>query len=365
MLRQAYRSHAGNLQELLTPLELGRLQATHESYLALRTRLPSDQALNTYYANIHRDWEWGNDENERSANLVTDTINASGNHGTILVLGAGAGRLAYDLHTRLNSELTVALDFNPMLLLLAQRLMRGATIKLHEFPIAPVTIEDCARLGTLAAPAPVGDRFECVLGDALRPPFSAGSFNIVITPWLVDILPTDLGRTAAEVNRLLKPDGQWICFGSLSFAHDRKSKCYSLEESLAVIAQSGFKSLDSRQDEIPYMRSPYSRHARQEKVVTITATKNENAARRQRHTALPDWLVTGNDPVPQSQSFQVQALSTRIHAFIMSMIDGKRSLRDMALLMEQQRLMPQEEAQQAIRSFLIKMHEDSQKPAGH
>ncbi len=344
---------------------MDRLQAAHESYLALRTRLPSDQALNTYYANIHRDWEWGSDENERSANLVTEAINTNHHHGTTLVLGAGAGRLAYDLHTRLNSELTVALDFNPMLLLLAQRLMRGETIELHEFPIAPVTIADSARLGTLAAPAPVGDRFEWVLGDALRPPFSAGSFDIVITPWLVDILPTDLERTAAEVNRLLKPDGQWICFGSLSFARDRQSRCYSLEESLAVIRQSGFQSAESRQDEIPYMRSPHSRHARQEKVMTISATKSENVAHRQRHTALPDWLVTGNDPVPQNQSFQAQAMSTRIHAFIMSMIDGKRSLRDMALWMEQQRLMPQKEAEQAIRSFLIKMYEESQKHTGH
>ena len=45
----------------------------------------------------------------------------------------------------------------------------------------------------------------------------------------------------------------------------------------------------------------------------------------------------------------------------MSLIDGKRSLKDMAQLMEQQKLMTASEAEAAIRSFLIKMYEDSQR----
>ena len=43
----------------------------------------------------------------------------------------------------------------------------------------------------------------------------------------------------------------------------------------------------------------------------------------------------------------------------MSLIDGKRSLRDMAILMEAQRLMPAKEAEAAIRGFLIKMFEEA------
>ena len=63
--------------------------------------------------------------------------------------------------------------------------------------------------------------------------------------------------------------------------------------------------------------------------------------------------------------FQSQALSTRIHAFIMSLIDGKRSLKDMATVMEDQQLMTKAEAEQAIRGFLIKMYDEAQRGRGY
>ena len=44
---------------------------------------------------------------------------------------------------------------------------------------------------------------------------------------------------------------------------------------------------------------------------------------------------------------------------ILSLIDGKRSLKDMAETMESQRLMPAKEAEAAIRGFLIKMFEEA------
>jgi hypothetical protein len=43
----------------------------------------------------------------------------------------------------------------------------------------------------------------------------------------------------------------------------------------------------------------------------------------------------------------------------MSLIDGKRSLNDMAAVLEAQRLMPRDEAAAAIRLFLIRMYEDA------
>jgi hypothetical protein len=47
----------------------------------------------------------------------------------------------------------------------------------------------------------------------------------------------------------------------------------------------------------------------------------------------------------------------------MAMIDGQRSIRDMAALMEQQRLMPAADAEPAIRRFLQRMHEDARRRA--
>ena len=74
--------------------------------------------------------------------------------------------------------------------------------------------------------------------------------------------------------------------------------------------------------------------------------------------------MTGKEPVPLSQSFRDQAMTTQIYAFIMSLIDGKRSIKDMAIVLEQQKLMSRAEAEPAIRTFLTRMYDDSQKQSG-
>ena len=84
----------------------------------------------------------------------------------------------------------------------------------------------------------------------------------------------------------------------------------------------------------------------------------------ERYNALPDWIVTGKEPVPLSTSFRTQAMTTQIYSFMMSLIDGKRSIKDMALVLAKQKLMTREEAEPAIRSFLTKMYDDSQKQSG-
>jgi hypothetical protein len=65
--------------------------------------------------------------------------------------------------------------------------------------------------------------------------------------------------------------------------------------------------------------------------------------------------------VPLLPAFELQAMTTRIYSFIMGMIDGRRSIRDMAKLLVDQRLMSRDEAEPAVRTFLIKMHDDSQR----
>ena len=362
--RKCVESHRRKLQKLLRPVDVQSLQGNFETYLALRTRLPTDQGLNTYYANIHRDWAWGDEENAASLRQVQAVLHDHAELGKVLVLGAGAGRLAYDIHTSFDCAATVAVDFNPLLLLVAQAVTRGKQLNLYEFPIAPLALEDDAVLRKLAAPEPVDDRFHLVLADALRPPFPEQAFDTVVTPWLIDIVTEDLPVFAARINRLLRPEGRWINFGSLAFSAPAKSRCYSPEEVKAIVAEQGFSDPYVSQATIPYMCSPASRHGRRERVFTFSAYKERDADKPGRHKALPDWLVTGEDPVPLSPSFRQQAMSTQIYSFIMSLIDGKRSIRDMAVVLEKQRLMTKEEAIPAIRTFLTKMFDDSQRQSG-
>ncbi|WP_405224091.1 hypothetical protein [Lentisalinibacter sediminis] len=357
----AWRAHAEELKSLLAPLGAGASEATYETHLALRTRLPTEVGLTAYYANIHRDWAWGDEENRQSLEAVVGALGGQA-PGRLLVLGAGAGRLAYDLHQTLAPELTAALDFNPLLVLAAAKLCAGETVSLHEFPIAPRRVDDVAVARELAAPEAALPGLQHVLASALRPPFRAGAFDTVVTPWLVDVLPEDLAVQAARWNRLLPTGGRWVWFGSAAFRTPSPAANYSLEEALEIIAMAGFGEPTVTEREIPYMDSPLSRHGRREQVVTVIAEKTAEAARPPRHKALPDWLVVGSEPVPALENFRMQAVSTRVHAFIMSMIDGRRSIADMAKLMEEKRLMTRAEAENAIRGFFIRMYEDSQRP---
>lgn len=357
----ALAAQRGALQKLLAPIHFRSVQGSYDTHLALRTRLPVEQGLYTYYANVHRDWAWGDEENEAALAQIRTVVKNGDQFGNLLVPGAGAGRLAYDLHMQFAPARTIALDFNPLLLLVGDAVTRGEELELHEFPIAPKSQEDVAVRRRLRAPEPVTDGFFPVLGDVLRAPFRSAAFDTIVTPWLIDVITEDLPVLAARLNRLLRNGGRWINFGSLAFARPEHAQRYGPEETLAIIEEAGFGDPYVREAAIPYMCSPASRHGRRETVFTFSVTKRSEAAAPPRHKALPDWLVTGKEAVPLLPSFRTQAMSTRIYAYVMSLVDGRRSIEDMAKLMEREKLMTSEEAIPAIRGFLTRMYDDSRR----
>jgi hypothetical protein len=362
-MASAHEQHAQGLKGLLEPLGLASQQTAHETHLALRTRLPGDQGLTNYYVNVHRDWAWGDEENAASLAHIQSTLPQGFEWGRTLVLGAGAARLAYDIHMQCDPSLTVAADFNPLLLFVARDVTQGRTVSLHEFPIAPRRLEEEAVLRELRAPAPVREGFELIAADGLHPPFAPGAFDTVVTPWFIDIIAEALPRFAARVNRLLREGGSWINFGSLAFSQGTRALRFSFEETLGIVEQAGFTRPQPREASIPYMRSPASRHARVETVLAWCVARQRAAELPVQHSTLPEWLVTGTQPVPLLEDFRMQAVSTRIHAFLMSLVDGKRSMKDMARLLVEQRLMAPQDAEPAVRGFLARMYEDSRRRA--
>ena len=183
----------------------------------------------------------------------------------------------------------------------------------------------------------------------------------MITPWLVDILPERFDALCARISTLLAPNGRWINFGSLSFHDADPSLRYGVPECVAAMGAQGFDPVTVTEHEIPYMCSPASRHGRRERAVAWAAQKQSAVKRPPRHEALPEWLVRGTEPIPLSEAFRTQVVAARIHAFLMSLIDGRRSVKDIAKLMTEQNLLGRDEAEGTIRSFLIKMFEDSRR----
>jgi hypothetical protein len=357
----AHDDQVAKLNALLAPIGLDQASAGQGTLQALGTRLPTEQGLTNYYVNLHRDWCWGDEENAAALAEIRAALGGSlAGLGRTLVQGAGAGRLAYDLHQEGDAPLTVATDFNPLLLFAAREIYAGRAVELYEFPIAPRRIADHALLRRLAAPAPARAGLELVAADALQPPFADGAFDTVVTPWFIDIIGEALPRVAARINLLLKPGGRWINFGSLAFSRASFAERVGLEEVAELLPRAGFAPLAPREQTVPYMRSPASRHARQEQVVTWVTEKLSAPAEQPRQRQLPDWLLQAEKPVPRTRAFEMQQVSSRVHAFLLALINGERSIRDMARVLVEQRLMSSQEAEAQVRLFLARLHEESE-----
>jgi len=345
---------------LLAPLGLGESQVSEATHHGLGTRLPTEQGLTNYYVNLHRDWAWGDEENALGLKELVAVLGGSaGGLGRTLVHGAGAGRLAYDLHQAGDAPLTVATDFNPLLLAVAHQMFAGRTLELYEFPIAPRSVEDHAVLRRLASPGAARAGLELVAADALHAPFADGVFDTVVTPWFVDIIGEPFARVAARVNLALKPGGRWINTGSLAFSRAAHADRIGLDEVRELAPVAGFAELAVRDTTLPYMRSPASRHSRLENVVTWVARKSGPPAEAPRARELPQWLLQPDLPVPRTPAFEMRALSSRVHAFLLAMINGQRSMREMAQMLVDQRLMTADEAEAQVRIFLMRLHEES------
>jgi hypothetical protein len=127
-LERATRDHGARLRALLAPLNLEQPSASYETYLALRTRLPADQGLTTYYANIHRDWCWGDAENDASFEALAAALRTAP-PTRALVRGAGPGRRADHLHKRTAAPGTVGREGNTQRAKVAAAVSSGATIE--------------------------------------------------------------------------------------------------------------------------------------------------------------------------------------------------------------------------------------------
>ena len=309
---------------------------------------------------MHRDWVWGDAENSAALQLVREL--AEGEPlGRLVMPGAGAGRLAWDVHEALGPELTLGLDLNPLLSLVAQRVSAGGEVALHEFPVAPRSDSDVALARTLRAPHAACPGLSFVLGDALRAPLRAGGFDTLLSPWFIDIVPQDFDAVCRQFGALLRSGGRWLNFGSLSFAHRDPAACHGPAEVRAILEANGFEVLRVIERELPYLRCPASRHGRVETVFAFAARKVRDTASPPETVNLPSWLGDPAEPVPLLPYFATQALANRIYAFTMALIDGRRGIAEIARYLVEQKLLLPGEAEGAVRSFLVALYEESRR----
>jgi hypothetical protein len=67
-------------------------------------------------------------------------------------------------------------------------------------------------------------------------------------------------------------------------------------------------------------------------------------------------------PVPRLPQVESEALAMRVHTFVASLVDGTRTLRDIAAVLVEQRLMVADEAEPAVREFLRGLYARARAP---
>jgi SAM-dependent methyltransferase len=362
-LLKARESSRKEIVDLLAPLELERIDWPADSTGLLQSKLPRNQGLSSYTSNIFRDWAWDNGENDAQLEAVARVLDADPRDaiGSVLTLGAGAGRLAYDLHRRYTPASSVALDMNPLLLQIASRVIRGETLKLHEFPIAPLNHDSYAVLQECRAPEPLADdNFRFVLGDALDLPFPDASFDTIVTPWLIDIIPQDLRVFLPQLSQKLVNGGVWVNSGSLAFFHHEEAWCYSEEELLELLDECGFELLACERRSLAYLHSPHSAHGRTENILSFSARKVKTVDAPGRQDYLPDWVLDTSLPVPSSPETEIRSSNHLLSAQILAAIDGKRTIGQIGRMLARQYGLGTRETVHAVRQVLTNAWEEIQ-----
>lgn len=284
-----------------------------------------------YSENIFRDWMWGDEESERTRQLVAKMAREP--LGRLAVYGAGAGRLAVDVHQSLRPTETWALDVNPLPLLVAEKLTHGETVVLPEFPVAPHGENDVVISRELRGPVDVREHFSFAFADALRPPFAPGSLDTILTAWFVDATGRDFQETAAAVNRALRPGGLWMNLGPLRFKQSLASN-YTIEEVWDLVSTSAFELSDRGRDDIPYFDSPVSGSRRIETVFSFAARKTGEAKAFVSPDPVPPWIADASVAIPLTPTLVALGRKSVFAGSVISLVDGTRSLSDVAGEME-------------------------------
>lgn len=317
--------------------------------------VPGEGVATAYLDQIHRDWGWGEDSDEvdEALRIVLDVV-GSERPSSMLVLGAGAARLPYEVHRALGVAQSVAIDINPLPFFIAKRLIDGQRIPLFEFPRSPRDSTQAAVDRVLHCEDAGCSGFDFLFADGLKPPAADGAFQAVLTPWFIDQVPKDLRTLIPEIHRCLADDGIWINHGPLLYhpSHTVPGHRYRQDEVLALLAESGFEVLRHRWDRMLYMQSPADSQGRTEGVMTFVA-RRVNAVQASVPTVqTPDWMDDESVAIPRWEGLDGYQAPHPMFAAVAQLIDGDLCAQAIATLMIERFGLPREAALGGVQTCL-------------
>jgi SAM-dependent methyltransferase len=320
--------------------------ATAEAQRPLKPEL-----LDGYVAAL-RDWAWQDGdfcENRESAELVASLV-ADAPLGKVLVLGAGGCRLAFDIHERLHPEVTVALDINPVPMLIAARALSGTPLSLWEFPPVPRDGAHGAMRHDIGARRPRHPGLLQVFADGLSPPIKSAAFDTVVTPWFIDQAPDDLAELLGEIHRVLAPGGRWINLGPLIYrANLPLARRYPLDEVVELARDRGLMVDAPLERNMQYLWSPASSQGRVERVVAFVAARDDAPA----SAPVPPWQRRVDVPIPRFAGLDGYHAPNPLFDHVAKRIDGRASAADIADELVQRYGVPRAGAADGVRLTVV------------
>ena len=290
-----------------------------------------------YFYHIARDWSWQGDVSGSCPDQLETLLGVwpkdSGNR--VLMLGSGAGRVAWDLHCTLENAETTTLELNPALQLAANQLINGCSLPpLPESCVVPqMGREEGFKSWELLPPKGAGsqhvERFHQLVGDIWQLEFLDNSFDCIVTSWFVDAHGRDSKALLQKISKCLKPGGYWVNTGPLLYPEplDIEFK-YSHKELKDLMAVAKFEITAETSGTQVHMPSPLEVRKKQEEVWTFCAQYQPYKETAELSAALPEWLVLLYLPISQSAR-ELRCDEPAVNS-VLDLVDGQRSIRDLA-----------------------------------
>jgi SAM-dependent methyltransferase len=246
-----------------------------------------------------QDWG-GTPEFEQVSALLEESLRARPNDGSLAVLGSGAGGLV-----RLGSRLfqrTYGVDLSITTQLLTQLLFSGEPL--------PLAVDRADWTTTTIAP-PTGfvNPIELLVADVYWLPFADNSMSAVTTQYLLDLLGNPL-EVAAEIWRVLEPDGIWVNFSNpfgLPGEPGQLGKP-SIEELHEILRPLGFEVIEAKRRQFAWLNvdrlTPFGDRNIQDVHHFVVRKRGAGRARGAARAHSAQRLSVGWDAIPTRTPFK-------------------------------------------------------------
>lgn len=340
-LAEIYKANLINRDSIKSLFEKKSIIPEHNEQLSNMN--PGD--LGEYFDLIFRDWAWDSvsspsNENHNAFLRIKSLLDKlTTKPKRILVLGAGAGRLSWDLHNYLKPEFTLAVDSNPLLLAAADELIKQQnSLQFGEFKLFPQATFPTTQTQVITPPENAisnADNWFPLGANVWNLPLLKGNFDLILTPWFIDVNGGDVRDLIGIIDNLLTQEGSWLNTGPLLFTrHLPLQLKYSHTEIKEFIELTNMELLEERIDQVPYLISPIEARLREEQVWSFIATNTKSSKLVPTPGILAPWLVMHHLPIPH-RHFTVVQPHPLIEA-IVAMVDGEKSVNSISAILAPQ-----------------------------